>query len=165
MLNGQRMEYKQKKVHLLSAVNEILCYNKRFWSLCIKGRHAYNRYIHGIFRPNLAPQLTFALVTSQKPTLPSFLRKKETSQLPVLGKCPTTQPSFIMATMKGFWGLVSSLVSLSVSPTVGNQMHLYLWHPLNVRRPHVASTFANNLTSGFPRQSDLYIRQYEVRTV
>ena len=52
---------------------------------------------------------------------------------------------------EGVLGLVSSLVSLSVSPTVSNQMHLYLWHPLNVRRPHVASTFANNLTSGFSR--------------
>ena len=72
--------------------------------------------------------------------LPSFLRKKKTVWLTVLKTCPTTQLSFITATAKGAWGLVSSIASLSVSPTVADQTLLL-----------VAGAFANNLTSRFLR--------------
>ena len=69
----------------------------------------------------------------------------------ILGTCPTTQPYFITATLKGSWGLASSVVSLRVSlATIGDRT-LCIYDILYVRRSFVAVLLqvANNLTSHF----------------
>ena len=94
---------------------------------------------------------TIAPVTLQKPVLPSFSRKKEKVWLTVFATCPTTQPYFITATVKESWRLVSFVVSLSISPTVGDQNAFIFVISSDIRRPLVAGTFANSLTSHFLR--------------
>ena len=70
-------------------------------------------------------RLTIIPVTSQKQTHSFFLRKKEIARLTVLGMCVSHYIGiFYHGHSKGV--LVSSVVSLSVSPTVDVQTLLYL---------------------------------------
>lgn len=98
MLNGHCIEYKQNNVQLLSMVNEVVLLQQEVLKPLYEGQASIKPVHTQNFHTNSSAAVNHCPSYSQKPTLPSFPRIKETVYP---AHCPWNVSHYIAVTYYG----------------------------------------------------------------